>query len=388
MAFEYISSFTNKVFILPDATAPVGSSNVPAIAPVTKLSVRSKRSNTIRRDKTGFRSETTMVGKQREVVEVTMSGYGTGFSDATTSANLLLPFSSALCSDLASLAPLTVTASTANSITFAPDVQLAIGDAVAFNGEIRFISAKLTGNAYQLVAPFKTSPAAGETVSRCASLKPGAKNVSFGLLDSWDPGTAVQRMLSGVQAGTFDIAINNDFLEYTLKGYAIKVEDSVTTSGANATDFNGLRASANTAIAAPIAGYLGQAWIGDGPTRLCTLTQASVQIDNNIALRNDEFGCYEAKSIVLGKRSISIDLGIYQKDDTVTQEVFQKAVNNEPLSIMLQIGSTPGGMFGLYLPAVLFEPPQFDDSKERLIWKFTNGTVPGGSDDDIFLAFA
>lgn len=388
MAFEYISTYSNRVYILPPVAEGDNSASTPALAPITKLSVKTKRSNTIRQDKTGVRSELAMGGRQREIVDVTLSGYGTGGTGTTEGNAVLSPFSSALCSALGSQASCTVTASTDSTITLTEGQTLEIGDGVSFGSEVRFVTAKLEGNVYQLIAPFRVAPIAGDTVQKCASLKPGNSNIAFGLLDSWDPDTSVQRLLTGVQANTFEISINNDFLEYTLQGYALKVVDSVNNSSSTNVDFASLKGAANSTMAMPIAGHLGQVWIGDTPTKVCTLTQATIRVDNGLVLRNDEFGCYDAKSTVLGRRSVTVDLALYQKNDTVSQEIYQKSINNQPVSVMLQIGNTPGSMFAVYLPAILFEPPQFDDSKERVIWQFKNGLAQGGADDDIFLAFA
>jgi hypothetical protein len=53
---------------------------------------------------------------------------------------------------------------------------------------------------------------------------------------------------------------------------------------------------------------------------------------------------------------------------------------------MLQIGNQAGSIFGIYLPAVLFSVPQFDDRQSRLLWRFQSSLAIGAQNDEIYIA--
>jgi len=55
---------------------------------------------------------------------------------------------------------------------------------------------------------------------------------------------------------------------------------------------------------------------------------------------------------------------------------------------MFQLGATAGQLMGVYLKSVIPEVPQFDDSENRLQWKFASSRAQGTVDDEITVAFA
>ena len=54
---------------------------------------------------------------------------------------------------------------------------------------------------------------------------------------------------------------------------------------------------------------------------------------------------------------------------------------------MLQLGEQIGQLFGAYMPAMVPEVPEFDDSETRLQWKFQNDRAQGTVDDELYIAF-
>jgi hypothetical protein len=53
---------------------------------------------------------------------------------------------------------------------------------------------------------------------------------------------------------------------------------------------------------------------------------------------------------------------------------------------MLQLGAQAGQLLGVYMPAMVPEVPQYDDSETRLEWKFQNSRAQGTADDELYVA--
>ena len=54
---------------------------------------------------------------------------------------------------------------------------------------------------------------------------------------------------------------------------------------------------------------------------------------------------------------------------------------------MFQLGEQSEQLFGAYMPAMVPEVPEFDDSETRLQWKFQNSRAQGTVDDEFYIAF-
>ncbi len=54
---------------------------------------------------------------------------------------------------------------------------------------------------------------------------------------------------------------------------------------------------------------------------------------------------------------------------------------------MFQLGEQQGQLFGVYMPAMVPEVPQFSDNDNRLEWAFENSQAQGTVDDELYVAF-
>lgn len=387
MANEYIATLSNRIFIKSEIDSPeVNSMAGSAIAPVTSFQVTTQRKQLFRHDKTGFRSESPVMGPQRELIEFTLDSYGTGWEGGTSKPAIAPILESGLCRSASLGTAFTVQSSLGSSVTLLQIAPLTIGMGVAFGSEIRFVEAVSGPRDFTLNAPFSVQLTAGAQLDGCANLAPGDQANTMAILDSWAPGQAVQRFLNGAISDQLKISVNNEFLEISTKGFARNLYDSVSGSGGVGFQFPAVPAGPSPLISAPIAGHLGQAFIGIPAARLCTLTQAEVRIDNNIEPRTDEFGCFSTKAFVLGRRKVALSLTVFERNDELSQALYTKAVNNEPVPVMLQMGNQPGAMFAVYLPAVLFPVPAFKDDQPRLLWQFRNAVAMGLQNDEVFIA--
>ncbi|MBZ2184779.1 MAG: hypothetical protein K7J46_08695 [Bryobacter sp.] len=356
------------------------------LAPVTSFALTSNRKQLFRRDKTGFRSESPVLGPQRELLEFNLESYGTGWSGSTSKPAIAPLLESGMGNAMAIGATLKVSAASSVNVTLQADANLTIGMGLAFGAEIRFVASIAGPRDFTLNAPFSVQLAPASDLQVCANLAPGDAVRPLSILDTWAPAQAVQRLVSGAVTDQMRIRVNNDFLEVETRGYATSLYDNVSGVGGVNFQFPDPPPAAQSAISAPIAGHLGQVWIGSPASRFCTLTQAEVRIENNIEPRTDEFGCYETKGFVLGRRKVSLDLTLFERNDLISQVLYSSATLNQPLSVMLQMGTQPGSLFAIYLPAVLFPVPAFNDSQPRLLWQFRNALALGAANDEVFLA--
>lgn len=387
MASEYIATHSNRIYLKSEVDHPELNEMTEAqLAPVTSLRVSAKRKQLFRQDKTGYRSETPVLGPQRELIEVAMQAYGTGWDGGSLKTAISPLLESGLAAATTVGSSYTVAAVSGTSITFDADTTLAVGAALVFGQEMRFVAALSGPRDVTLNAAFTMEPSAGSTLLGSVGLRAGDSVRPMSVLDTWSPSQAVQRYLTGVAADKLMIEINNDFLEVSMKGYAQNLYDSVSGVGGAGFLFPPAPAGAGNVLASPIAGHLGQAILGIEGTRVCTMTEAKITIDNNIEPRTDEFGCYGTKAFVLGKRRVTLDLTLFERNDSLSQALYAAAVNNTPVPVMLQVGNQQGGMFGIYLPAVLFAIPDFDDKQARLLWRFQASLALGAENDEVFLA--
>jgi hypothetical protein len=136
-----------------------------------------------------------------------------------------------------------------------------------------------------------------------------------------------------------------------------------------------------------VPGQLGQAWLGTAPQRFFTLTEAQVKLENNIALRDTDLGG-QVRAIVPGARRVSAGFTLLAQDDDQTKSLYEVAKLRGTFSVLLQMGQQSGRMMAVYLPAVKPETPAFDDSADRLAWRFNNNLAEGTNNDELYIAFA
>jgi hypothetical protein len=110
-------------------------------------------------------------------------------------------------------------------------------------------------------------------------------------------------------------------------------------------------------------------------------------VDNGLDLRTREFGSDFARCIAAGQRSVKLNFSVFEQDNAESVELYQASRQRSPIEVMLQLGEQPGQLFGAYMPAMVPEVPEFDDSETRLEWKFENSRAQGGVDDELWVAF-
>jgi hypothetical protein len=386
----YISSNNNRFYVETEANygqVPlIGDENrIPAIKLVAKQSaVRSDR-----KDKTGGRTFVGLPAGIRKHTSFDLKTYLTGWDDQTKQPGYGPLFQAGMGMSPSIFPGGTVAAAVAAArYQFTNPHGLGVGQAVSFGGEIRFVTAVVSDHIVDVNAPFSLQPSAGSPMGPTITYRLANDLPSASIFDYWDS-EAVQRVLCGAAVDKLSIKVNADFHEFQFSGLASDLLDSASFStgqgGLTEYPLEPVQTPFNYAV---IPGHLGQVWLGSSPERFYTLTDADVNLDNKIDTRNHEFGSDGPKCISAGRRTVSMDLRLYQQDNAATVALYQAARQRSPISAMFQLGQQQGQLFGVYLKSIVPEVPEFDDSETRVQWRFQNCRAQGTADDELVVAFA
>ena len=366
----------------------------PAIAAAdrlsaVKLAIRQLDEVRERKDKTGSRTFVGVAPGGRKRTHFSLQTYlmagsipgsapsaGALFQAALGAAPLMFPGGSAGAG------------STATEIVFSGPHGLVEGQAFGSSGELRFVKTVNSPSSVSVNAPFTAAPASGAPLTGAVTYKPAADLPSLSIFDYWDPNWAVHRVLIGAAVGQFEIKVNADFHEFEFQGEAQDVLDSVSfTSGQGGLSSFPAEPPVSGLTGVPVPGNLGQAWLGAAASKFLTVTKASISLDNDLDLRNREFGSSVPLSLGGGLRKVLAGVRLYEVDDAATRGLYQAARAQTPIGVMFQLGQASGSLFGACLKRVVPKVPEFDDDERLLEWSFTDCRAQGAEDDEIYVAF-
>jgi len=265
---------------------------------------------------------------------------------------------------------------------------LSAGQAVTFSNEMRFVTGIENSTTVFLNAPFTTTPQSGSTFGTTVTYGLGESLPSVSIFDYWDPSTAVQRIVEGAAADTMTVKVNADYQEFDFAGPSQDLIDSASFASGEG-GLTGYPAEPTLAgfDYTIVPGHLGEVWMGASPAQFSTLTSAQLTVENNASLRVKEFGSDLARCIAAGQRKITLNFELFEMADTQTAGLYQAARQRSPIGVMFQLGEQTNQLFGAYMPAMIPEVPEFDDSETRLQWKFSNSRAQGTADDELYIAF-
>jgi hypothetical protein len=265
---------------------------------------------------------------------------------------------------------------------------LSPGQAITWNGEIRFVAAVQNTTTVFINAAFTTTPVAESAIGATATFRLATDLGSTTIYDYWDPSTVVQRILNGAAVDGMKVTVNGDFHEFEFSGPSQNLLDSASFVSGEA-GLGGYPAEPDSADFdyTVVPGHLGQIWMGAAESQFFTLTAAQLTMTNGIAQRLQEFGSDFARCITAGERTVRLNFRIFEHDDAQTKGLYQAARQRSPIGVMLQLGEQAGQLFGAYMPAMVPEVPQFDDGETRLQWAFENDRAQGTVDDELYIAF-
>ncbi len=281
----YISSNANRWYVGREAAY----GQIPAIAPgnripAVKLTAQQQREKSQRKDKTGSRTWQGMPQGMRLQTSFDMTSYMRDWPDPTT-----LPSHGPLV-EAALGAPgvlwagnIANTGSTTSTIAFTTAHGLTPGQAITSGGEIRFVAAVSDPQTVVLTAPFSAAPAQGAIIGQTATYNLATQLPSVSIFDYWDPSTAVQRVLCGAAVDQMTVKLNGDFHQFQFKGTAQDLIDSSSfTLGQGGQQAYPAEPALDGFTYSPVPGNLGQVWLGVFPNQFFTVSDASIQIQNDL----------------------------------------------------------------------------------------------------------
>jgi len=386
----YISSNNNRVFVALESNygqvaAITGANRIP----IVKLTARQTSEQTGRRDKTGTRTFTGLPNRIRKRTSFQLNTFMTQWTDQTSAPTHGPLFQAAMGAPPVIFAGGTVATVTGQTqIQFAAAHGLSAGQAITSGGEIRFVSAVQNTTTVFINAAFTVEPVAGSAIGATATYRLATDLGSATIYDYWDPSTVVQRIVNGAAVDTMKVKVNGDFHEFDFSGPSQDLLDSASfVSGEGGLSSYPLEPSSADFDYTIVPGHLGQVWMGAPESQFLTLTAAELTMTNNIAQRLQEFGSDFARCIAAGERTVRLNFRVFEQDDAQTKGLYQAARQRSPIGVMLQLGEQAGQLFGAYMPAMVPEVPEFDDSESRLQWAFQNDRAQGTVDDELYIAF-
>jgi hypothetical protein len=266
---------------------------------------------------------------------------------------------------------------------------LGIGSAVSNGAEIRFVTAVIDLSTVSVNVAFSTAPAVGTVLATTIGYKLATQVSSVSLYDYWDPANGVSRLITGAGVSKFQIDVKGDVHELFFSGPAADVLDSCSGAfGVSGVTVFPAEPALSTFDYSIVPGQLGEVWLGSPLNQVFTLTEAAIEINNALLVRNREFGSSYPLAIVAGPREVVSNFTLFAQADVGTQSLYAAAKMRTPVSALLQLGKQQGEMMALYLPAVVPELPLYDNSEPYLLWEFRNSLAQGVADDEIYVAFA
>jgi len=387
----YISSNDNRLYAAVEATygtaATITAGN---LFPAVSLKATYKLQKPQRKDKTGTRTYLGEVSGLRSSTAFEAHSYVCSWGNLAQP-----PPHGPLVQAALGAAPLTwaaghtVASASGTTVTFSAAHGLTAGQAICCGNEIRFAATIVSTTAVHLNAPFTTTPAAGTACTATMTYAPSEELPSATIFDYWSPVTAVQRLMCGAAVDKMTISVNGDFHELAFTGSAADLVDSGSfQSGQAGLSSFPAEPAISTIDYVLVPGNLGEAWLGVTPWQAFTVTSAQISLNNDLQLRDQEFGFELARGISPGMRTVTGTVGLFAQDDQDTISLYQAARERTPTSLMLQLGQQQGQLMGIYMSAVVPEVPTYDDSQRRLQWNFQNSRAQGTLDNEIYIAFA
>ncbi|MGA3076741.1 MAG: hypothetical protein ABSG56_24025 [Bryobacteraceae bacterium] len=387
---SYTSSNSNRFY----AELESSYGQTPAITaqnrfPAVKLTAKNQLEKADRRDKTGSRTFVGIPAGLRRTTSFDVTTYMTSWGGQSSGPSYGPLFQASMGASPAMYAGGTAAAgSSGTSLVFAAPHGLVAGQGVSCNGEIRFVTAIVSATAVQVNAPFSSGPAAGTEIAPSISYIPATALPSASIFDYWDPSTALQRILCGAAVNRMTVTVNGDFHQFEFEGMAQDLIDSSSfAAGMGQLSSFPAEPVIGSFDYSIVPGNMGEAWLGSTPGQFYTITSGTFQLDNGLDLRSKEFGTNLPQAIAPGPRSVTAAFSLYELDDAATQGLYQAARQQSPVSVMFQLGQQTGQVVGVYMMSVVPVVPEFDDSDNRLQWKFQGSKAQGTADNEIVVAF-
>lgn len=195
----YISSNNERIYCALESSfgmipAITGANRIPAL----KFKAKQVPEQIGRKDKTGTRTFVGLPNRVRESTSFAVDTLLTEWSNTSAQPAYGPLFQCAMGGTPVIWAGGTVASLTGTTeIAFTAPHGLSAGQAVTFNGEMRFVTAILNPSTIYINAGFTTLPVAGSAMGPTINYGLADSLPSASIFDYWDPSTAVQRIVGG-----------------------------------------------------------------------------------------------------------------------------------------------------------------------------------------------
>lgn len=387
---DYISSNANRFYVAAEtsygnAMAITSANRFPAV----RLQAQQLLQHGKRLDKTGTR---TFLGTSKDARRQTAfeartyltSWNGTGEPSYGPLFQAGLGAPAQLNSGL-----IVASVQNSNELTTTVPHGLSVGSGVSYNNEIRFVTGIPNSSAVVINVPFTNTPVVNAVLPATVTYNLSTALPSVTLYDYWDPITAVSRIVTGSAVDRLELSVNGDYHEFIFTGPAADLIDSSSfVSGMGGLTSFPVEPALSPFDYSIVPGHLGEVWLGSTPAQFFTLTAASIEVKNNMDVRNHEFGSSYPRAIAPGMRQVASAFTVFAQDDAQTIGLYAAAKERNLISAMLQLGQQQGQVMGIFLSSVTPEIPNYNDSETRLQWEFKSNLAQGVSNDEIYIAFA
>lgn len=387
---SYVSTYLNRHY----AALESAYGTVPAIGPSQAFRSLSVELALVqqyleRRDKSGSRSFTGVISAGRRQGRFQAEAYLMSGGTAGQAPNMA-PFCQCACGGvpLVFAGGSAAAGSSSSQIVFSAAHGLAVGQAIGFNGELRFVTQVPNSTTVTVDPAFSAAPTAGATITGAVTYPLATGLPSLSIFDYWDPASAQQRILAGAAVNQMQIEVQGDLHTVRFSGEAQDLIDSITfAAGQGGLAQFPTEPSTRSYAGDPIAGHLGQVWLGATPAKFQSVLGARLELDNGLELRKDEVGSAVPLGIAPGARSVTLDFELYETDDTATRSLYTASRNRTPVVAFLQLGGAAGHLFGAYMKSLVPQPPANDPAENQLKWSFRGARAGGSADDELWIAF-
>lgn len=133
----------------------------------------------------------------------------------------------------------------------------------------------------------------------------------------------------------------------------------------------------------PPSGITGELYIGNTEYDFLRMT---VELVNNLILRNDEYGtAFASASYRRGRLEASVGIDARCEDESVVYDLAEAGTN---VGVFKQTGFTEGNIIAVSLPTVEFKVPDTDDPDEEVNWPFRGMALESAVDQNDAIFFA
>lgn len=386
----YIASNNNRLYVaLEESYGRVGQVSAVSRVPAVRLDLRQATDRPRRTDKTGSRTYLGLPRGHRQSTGFALTTLLTEWSTSQSAPSYGSLFQAALGREALRFGGGTVaSAAGPSSVAFTAPHGLLPDQAITHGGDIRFVQAIVDAHTVITSAPFTNVPGSGSLLGPTVTYLPATKLPSVSIYDYWDPEDAVQRIVNGAAVDRMRMSLNGDFHQFEFDGPAADIIDNASfQSGQAALQAFPPEPPQGEWNYALVPGNLGQAWLGVVPSQVFSILHADLTLNNNVQLRNREFGVAAPICFAAGERRVALDFTLYSSSQPEIKSLYEAARFRAPISVMFQLGEQPGQMCGIQMKTVVPEYPAFADQEVRLQWQFRNCQAQGLLDDDIVIAF-